>query len=78
MTVELLRDSVSNLHANRKRVERSGHPDRDAQFTHINRNARAGLWTDSTDCRFSERLGCAPDLGTVSRKKCRPMASLWL
>ena len=59
MTVELLRDSVWSFHANRKRVERSGHPERDALFTHINRNGRAGLWTDSTVCRFSKRLGCA-------------------
>src|SRR5262245_19995305 len=43
MVAELLRESGYSLQANRKTIEGGSHPDRNAQFEHINRKVRAAL-----------------------------------
>jgi transposase len=43
MVAELLHELGYSLQANRKTIEGKGHPDRNAQFEHINRKVRAAL-----------------------------------
>jgi hypothetical protein len=43
IVAELLREAGYSLQANRKTIEGKGHPDRNAQFEHINRKVRAAL-----------------------------------
>jgi hypothetical protein len=43
MVAELLHDLGYSLQANSKTLEGASHPDRDAQFEHINRQAQAAV-----------------------------------
>jgi DDE family transposase len=58
---ELLHDLDYSLQANRKTIEGSRHPDRDAQFQHINRRVRAFLRAGdpviSVDTKKKELIG---------------------
>jgi transposase len=58
---ELLHDLGFRLHVNKKSIEGSSHPDRDAQFHHINRTCKVfednGHPIISVDCKKKELLG---------------------
>ena len=43
MVAELLHESGDSLQANRKTIAGGSHPDRNAQFEHLNRKVRAAL-----------------------------------
>lgn len=68
-TGKLLRSLGFRLHANRKTREGAGHPDRDAQFIHINETTRAALAagepTISIDAKKRELVG---DFKAVGRE----------
>jgi hypothetical protein len=61
MVAELLHESGYSLQANRKTIEGKGHPDRNAQFEHINRKVRAALKAGepviSVDAKKKELVG---------------------
>ena len=61
MVAEMLHDLGYSLQANRKTLEGSSHPDRDAQFEHINRQAQEYLATAdpviSVDTKKKELVG---------------------
>lgn len=61
MVAELLHDLGYSLQANRKTLEGSSHPDRDAQFEHINRQAQEYFATSdpviSVDTKKKELVG---------------------
>jgi transposase len=73
---ELLRASGYSLQANRKTVEGQQHPDRNAQFEHINRRVRAFLRAGqpaiSVDTKKKEPLGNMKNPGRSYRKKNDP------
>ena len=73
---KLLRASGYSLQANRKTIEGAQHPERDAQFQHINRRVRAfqkaGQPTISVDTKKKEPLGKMKNPGRVYRKKRSP------
>jgi transposase len=58
---EILHDLGVSLHVNKKSIEGTSHPDRDAQFQHINRTCKAfehhGNPIISVDCKKKEVLG---------------------
>jgi len=58
---EILHDLGFSLHINKKSIEGTSHPDRDAQFHHINRNCKVfeqnGNPIISVDCKKKELLG---------------------
>src|SRR3954468_11515563 len=61
MVAELLHESGYSLQGNRKTIEGKGHPDRNAQFEHINRKVRAALKAGepviSVDAKKKELVG---------------------
>lgn len=61
MVAEILHDLEYSLQANRKTLEGSSHPDRDAQFEHINRQAQEYFATSdpviSVDTKKKELVG---------------------
>jgi len=61
MVAEILHDLDYSLQANRKTLEGASHPDRDAQFEHINRQAQEHLATSdpviSVDTKKKELVG---------------------
>jgi hypothetical protein len=61
MVAELLHEAGYSLQANRKTIEGKGHPDRNAQFEHINRKVRAALRAGepviSVDAKKKELVG---------------------
>ena len=72
----LLRSSSYSLQANRKTVEGKQHPDRDAQFKHINRRVRtfqrSGQPAISIDTKKKEPLGKMKNPGRTYRRKGDP------
>jgi hypothetical protein len=70
---QLLRDLDYSLQGNRKMEEGGDHPDRDAQFRHINRAVRsalaAGLPVISVDTKKKELIGNFENRGRQWRKK---------
>lgn len=73
---KLLRASGYSLQANRKTIEGKQHPDRDAQFQHINRRVRAfqkaGQPVISVDTKKKEPLGNMKNPGRTYRPKGKP------
>lgn len=65
---EILHDLGFSLHANKKSIEGTSHPDRDAQFEHINSTCRAfeqqGNPIISIDCKKKELIGTFKNNGT--------------
>ncbi len=74
---ELLRMSGFSLQANRKTIEGRQHPDRNAQFEHINKRVRACLRTGqpaiSVDTKKKEPLGNMKNPGKTYRLKKDPV-----
>ena len=72
----LLREAGYSLQANRKTREGNDHPDRDAQFRHINRRVQAqqrrGEPTVSVDTKKKETLGDLKNPGKTWRPKGHP------
>lgn len=72
----LLRDRGYSLQANRKTIEGKQHPDRDAQFRHIDRRVRAfqksGQPAISVDTKKKEPLGKMKNPGRAYRPQGRP------
>ncbi len=73
---QLLRSQGYSLQANRKTVEGKQHPDRDAQFEHINKRVGAYLRTRqpaiSIDTKKKEPLGNMKNAGRTYRPKGTP------
>ena len=73
---QLLRAQGYSLQANRKTIEGQQHPDRDAQFEHINKRVGAFLRTRqpaiSIDTKKKEPLGNMKNKGSVYRPKGNP------
>jgi Rhodopirellula transposase DDE domain len=73
---QLLKQAGYSLQANRKTREGKGHPDRDAQFRHINRRVRAqqrrGQPAISVDTKKKEPLGNLKNGGRTWRPKGQP------
>ena len=74
---KLLRDLGFSLQANRKTLEGSSHPDRDAQFAHINHTVcvaqAAGQPTISVDTKKKELIGDFKNAGREWRPKGKPV-----
>jgi Rhodopirellula transposase DDE domain len=74
---QLLKAADSSLQANRKTREGRSHPDRDAQFRHINRRVKAqqrrGEPTISVDTKKKETLGNQKNAGRTWRPKGQPL-----
>jgi transposase len=72
----LLKESGYSLQANRKTREGAAHPDRDAQFGHINRRVKAqqrrGQPAISVDTKKKETLGNLKNAGRTWRPKGTP------
>jgi transposase len=72
----LLRGCGYSLQANRKTIEGKQHPDRDAQFRHINKRVRAfqraGMPAISVDTKKKEPLGKLKNPGRTYRRKGNP------
>jgi Rhodopirellula transposase DDE domain len=68
----LLADMGYSLQATTKTVEGAQHPDRNAQFEHINRQAKAFLGADqpviSVDCKKKELVGEVPGYKNAGRE----------
>lgn len=75
---KLLKQAGYSLQANRKTREGASHPDRDAQFRHINRRVQAqqreGQPAISVDTKKKETLGNLKNAGQTWRPKGRPRA----
>ena len=73
----LLRKLGFSLQANRKTLEGSAHPDRDAQFEHINRRIKqfqaAGQAAISVDTKKKETLGKKANVGKEYRPVGEPL-----
>lgn len=73
---QLLRAQGYSLQANRKTMEGKQHPDRDAQFQHINRRVRAfqrtGQPVISVDTKKKETLGTMKNPGRTYRRQGDP------
>ena len=73
---KLLRDLGFSLQANRKTLEGSSHPDRDAQFAHINQAVcaaqAAGQPTISVDTKKKELIGDFKNAGREWQPKGKP------
>jgi len=73
---QLLRAQGYSLQANRKTIEGKQHPDRDAQFEHINKRVGAFLRTRqpaiSIDTKKKEPLGNMKNAGQTYRPKGKP------
>jgi hypothetical protein len=76
MVAELLHEAGYNLQANRKTIEGKGHPDRNAQFEHINRKVRAALKAGepviSVDAKKKELVGDFKNAGREWRPEGDP------
>jgi transposase len=76
MVAELLHELGYSLQANRKTIEGKGHPDRNAQFEHINRKVRAALKTGepviSVDAKKKELVGDFKNAGREWRPEGDP------
>jgi transposase len=74
---QLLKHSGYSLQANRKTREGKDHPDRDAQFAHINRRVaaygRGGRPAISVDTKKKELLGTKKNGGREYRPKGKPL-----
>ncbi len=73
---QLLRSQGYSLQANRKTVEGKQHPDRDAQFEHINKRVKAFLRAQqpaiSIDTKKKEPLGNMKNAGKTYQPKGKP------
>ena len=73
---ELLQSRGFSLQANRKTIEGKQHPDRDAQFEHINKRVRAhqrsGQPAISIDTKKKETLGKMKNAGRTYRRQGDP------
>jgi transposase len=76
MVAELLHELGYSLQANRKTIEGKGHPDRNAQFEHINRKVRAALRSGgpviSVDAKKKELVGDFKNAGREWRPEGDP------
>jgi transposase len=76
MVAELLHELGYSLQANRKTIEGKGHPDRNAQFEHINRKVRAALKSGepviSVDAKKKELVGDFKNAGREWRPEGDP------
>jgi hypothetical protein len=76
LVADLLHEMEYRLQANRKTKEGASHPDRDAQFEHINAKVRRRMTTGqpviSVDTKKKERVGCFKNGGRPWRPKGRP------
>ena len=76
LVADLLHDMQYSLQANRKTMEGASHPDRDAQFEHINAEVRgrmtAGQPVISVDTKKKELVGRFKNGGQQWRPKGRP------
>ena len=74
---KLLKEAGYSLQANRKTVEGKQHPDRDAQFEHINHRVkaqrRAGQPALSVDTKKKENIGNYKNAGRTWRRKGKPV-----
>jgi hypothetical protein len=78
LVASLLAEQGYSLQANRKTKEGTNHPDRDAQFDHINQSVgsrlRAGQPVISVDTKKKELVGSFKNGGREWRPKGRPLA----
>jgi hypothetical protein len=76
IVAELLHEAGYSLQANRKTIEGKGHPDRNAQFEHINRKVRAALKAGepviSVDAKKKELVGDFKNAGREWRPEGDP------
>ncbi len=76
MVAELLHELGYSLQANRKTLEGASHPDRNAQFEHIDRKVRSYLERGdpviSVDTKKKELVGQFKNGGRELRPKCEP------
>src|SRR3954451_18212498 len=76
VVAELLHESGYSLQANRKTIEGKGHPDRNAQFEHINRKVRVALRAGepviSVDAKKKELVGDFKNAGREWRPEGEP------
>jgi hypothetical protein len=76
IVAELLHETGYSLQANRKTIEGKGHPDRNAQFEHINRKVRAALKAGepviSVDAKKKELVGNFKNAGREWRPEGDP------
>jgi transposase len=76
MVAELLHESGYSLQSNRKTIEGGSHPDRNAQFEHINRKVRAALKAGepviSVDAKKKELVGDFKNAGREWRPEGDP------
>ena len=76
IVAELLHELGYSLQANRKTIEGKGHPDRNAQFEHINRKVRAALKAGepviSVDAKKKELVGDFKNAGREWRPEGDP------
>src|SRR4030042_6398497 len=76
MVAELLHEMKYSLQANKKTIEGSSHPDRNAQFEHINSKAKAYLDEKqpviSVDTKKKELVGRFKNTGRELRPKGKP------
>jgi transposase len=76
MVAELLHELGYSLQGNRKTIEGKGHPDRNAQFEHINRKVRAALKAGepviSVDAKKKELVGDFKNAGREWRPEGDP------
>jgi len=76
IVAELLHEAGYSLQANRKTIEGKGHPDRNAQFGHINRKVRAALKAGepviSVDAKKKELVGDFKNAGREWRPEGNP------
>jgi hypothetical protein len=76
MVAELLHELGYSLQGNRKTIEGKGHPDRNAQFEHINRKVRAALLSGqpviSVDAKKKELVGDFKNAGREWRPEGDP------
>jgi len=76
VVAKLLRELGYSLQANRKTLEGTSHPDRDAQFNYINDQVKAALATDqpaiSVDTKKKELVGDFKNAGQEYRPKGDP------
>ena len=76
VVANLLRDLKYRCQANQKTREGGNHPDRDAQFAHINRSVKAAIATGeppiSVDTKKKELVGDFKDAGRELRPQGQP------
>jgi len=74
---KLLKEAGYSLQANRKTIEGTHHPDRNAQFEHINRRVqaqrRAGQPALSVDTQQKENIGNSKNPGRTWRRQGQPV-----